>query len=472
MPGLVANMAKVNTYAFTLIAATLVAPLHVLAEELPPPAAPTTAPVTATPPPLPLAKQVYGPPISASADVRGALPPLDWGDAPRSIPAKLVDAIAEASRRNPSVVSAWFLVRASHADVRSAKWRRFPSVSTQINTWNTGADRAVGTLQVGVPVVAFGRIGAGIKRAEAEQNVALASWRQRVLEISTGATQAYFQYFFSQRREIILAEGVEEHRRLVESMTRRFEQEVSPLADLELARTRLAQMQQELASARSQRINWLNQLRELVQDPEFDPGIAPQFVAELYSTQWDDAPTKAVEYDAGRERLLAQAEAARAEITAARASLMPQLDAVYSYDEYNGSRAGLALKLQSAPGLSQLSAISGAEARFSQALTQVSDLERQLRQDITSQVIQNEAARERAAISTEASSTAGRVSQSYVRQFIAGRRSWLDVMNAVRESISAQLSDVEAKFTVMTTNSQLLLRTGAWQPALLTEEEN
>lgn len=467
-----------NTYVYILALAIYVTPNKAVARDTSPSkggaaytaVAASDAPATAQP--QASAKPIYGPVLTTSVDVRGAMPPLAWDGAPPTVPPRLVEAIATASRRNPSVVSAWFLVRASHADVRSAKWRRFPSVSTQLNTWSSGTNRTIGTLQVGVPVITFGRIGAGIKRAEAEQDVALANWRQRVLEVTNNATQAYFQYFFSQRREIILAEGVEEHRRLVESMARRVEQEVSPLADLELARTRLAQMRQELAIARSQRTTWLSQLREVVQDPEFEPGIAPQFASELYGTDWQDAEAKAIAYDANRERLLAQAEAARTEIEAARASLLPQLDAVYSYDDYNGSRAGLALKVQSAAGLSQLSQINGAQARFSQALSQVSDLERQLRQDVVSQVIQNEAARERATIAADASSTASRVSESYVRQFIAGRRSWLDVMNAVRESITAELSDVEAKYTVMTTNAQLLIRTGEWQPTLITEEDN
>ena len=73
-------------------------------------------------------------------------------------------------------------------------------------------------------------------------------------------------------------------------------------------------------------------------------------------------------------------------------------------------------------------------------------------------------AKRRAAISTDASDTASRVSASYMRQFIAGRRSWLDVMNALREAVTAQLSQVDSELSVMSAASRLMLRSGRWRP--------
>jgi adhesin transport system outer membrane protein len=51
-----------------------------------------------------------------------------------------------------------------------------------------------------------------------------------------------------------------------------------------------------------------------------------------------------------------------------------------------------------------------------------------------------------------------------MRQFIAGRRSWLDVMNALREAVTAQLSKADAEVVVMSTAARLLLRSGRWHP--------
>lgn len=420
----------------------------------------------ATPIPSSGAK-TYGPNLPQAVNPRGQLPLLDWGDAPPTISSKLSEAVSKVSQRNPSVAAAWFAVRASDADLRAAKWRRFPTLSAQLNTWSRGTNQALPSLQVGLPVYTFGRIGAGINKAEADQALAVSAWRQRVLELAATVSQTYYQYLLSAERGAILAEGAAEHERLVASIERRVRQEVSPLADLELARGRSAQIQQELNIAAAQRSTALGVLRELIQDPEFEPGTIAPFAAANFVEEWGGAEQEAIDYDPARERLRAQALAASHEIAAAKAAIFPQLDAVYSYDEVFGSRVGLALKLQSAAGLSQFAQVSSAQARYSQALSQIGDLERQLRQDVASQVILYRAARARASISTEASFTAGRVSASYVRQFIAGRRSWLDVMNAVRENISARLLETDAKFTVMSANSQLYLRTGKWQPQII-----
>jgi adhesin transport system outer membrane protein len=51
-----------------------------------------------------------------------------------------------------------------------------------------------------------------------------------------------------------------------------------------------------------------------------------------------------------------------------------------------------------------------------------------------------------------------------MRQFIAGRRSWLDVMNALRETVSAQAGLAQAEVTAMSTSVRLQLRSGRWQP--------
>ena len=56
--------------------------------------------------------------------------------------------------------------------------------------------------------------------------------------------------------------------------------------------------------------------------------------------------------------------------------------------------------------------------------------------------------------------TAQNVSESYGRQFLAGRKSWLDVMNTARDLVSTQvqLADAEA--------SQL---TVSWRLAVITQ---
>jgi adhesin transport system outer membrane protein len=51
-----------------------------------------------------------------------------------------------------------------------------------------------------------------------------------------------------------------------------------------------------------------------------------------------------------------------------------------------------------------------------------------------------------------------------MRQFLAGRKTWIDVMNAVRESNAARTGLTEAKISAMSSAARLRLRTCRWAP--------
>jgi len=63
-----------------------------------------------------------------------------------------------------------------------------------------------------------------------------------------------------------------------------------------------------------------------------------------------------------------------------------------------------------------------------------------------------------------AAETTARVTESLLRQFVAGRRTWLDVMNAVREGVAAKAALVQVESSAMASAARLQLRTCAWQP--------
>ena len=203
---------------------------------------------------------------------------------------------------------------------------------------------------------------------------------------------------------------------------------------------------------------------ELIADPNYELGPMPYYDPEVKLTGKESLEDQAVAYDPTLQRLFAEADIARASLDERKASLLPQLSAQYTYDEFFGSRVGVSLRSQTTGGLSQFSEVRGARLRIQSALEDIRVSEQQLRRDIESALIQYEASKRRAEISKSAASTAANVSASYTRQFIAGRRSWLDVMNALREAINAQIGQSDAEITVMSTATLLLLRSGRWRP--------
>ncbi len=412
------------------------------------------------PDPEPAAAQVYGPPAPKAE--KGRIPDISWTESPPQVPSALDEAINIVTRNYPSAKSARAALAAAASDVSAAKWLRFPALTGNLSYLNNDSTPEP-QVAVELPVWTGGRIGAGIRRARASEDASSAGYVETVQTLALTTVQAYFEIARLAQREQLLAESLQEHRRLVGTIERRYEQEVSPLADLELARSRAAQIEQEYTVTRSQRRTTLRILAELIADPNYDLGTIPAYkIVEIDNR--DGLEDQTVAYDPSLKRLNALVDVARADLDSRKASIFPQLNAQYSYDDVFGSRVGMVLRQQTSGGLSQISQIESSRLRIQGALEDVRVTDQQLRRQVANDLIDYDAAKARATISMSASDTASRVSESYMRQFIAGRRSWLDVMNALREAVTAQLGKVDAQVAAMATSVRLILRSGRWHP--------
>ncbi|HKX79746.1 MAG TPA: TolC family protein [Novosphingobium sp.] len=403
----------------------------------------------------------YGPPSPKAR--KGVVPAMGWTEPTFEVPPALEEAVQTVTKNYPSVQAARAALRAAASDVKAAKWLRFPSIGANMSYLdNQGSPQP--QLVVEAPIWSGGRIGASIQRAKAEEDVTSAAYVETVQDLALTTVQTYFEIARLTEREKMFAESLREHLRLVETMERRVDQEVSPQADLELARSRAAQIEQEYTETRSQRRTQLRVLAELIADPDFQLGPIPFYDPDSKMTDLTSLEDQAVAFDPTLHRLYGQTDVARAELAAKKASILPQVNAQYSYDDIFGSRVGVVVRSQTTGGLSQFAEVSSARTRIQAELERARVAEQTLRRDIASTIITYEAARERASISRSAAITASRVSASYTRQFIAGRRSWLDVMNALREAVSAQIGQSDAEFTAMAAGTVLLLRSGRWRP--------
>ncbi len=382
-------------------------------------------------------------------------PPNPAGDA------YLGDLLSSAASSHPTIAAARATIRAAGADVRSARWQAFPSVSVE-GLWLTERhnSRQV-SLVVDQPIWTGGRISSSIKRSKAYRDAAIAAYREAVLDIMVNVSQSYREYHRLDSKYGILQESLAEHRSLVQTMERRVTQEVSPLADLELARSRAAQIEQQVATTAAQRSSSLQQLRELVGNPGLMPA-APPPDGPLGDLDSEELVARTLAFDPTRQRLMSEADAARAESAATAAAILPQLSGQYSYDADYGHRVGLVLKAQTSGGLSSFSNASAARQREQAAQLRVSAAEREIRERTISDIAEYNSARNRIASTGRARDAAERVRESYVRQFVSGRRTWLDVMNAVREATTAASDAVDAQAQAHQARDRLLMRSGAW----------
>jgi adhesin transport system outer membrane protein len=247
-------------------------------------------------------------------------------------------------------------------------------------------------------------------------------------------------------------------------MERRVSQEVSPRSDLDLARSRAAQVRQEMTTVSAQRYAALQRFYELVGDTNFELGPVPEYAEGRHHPAAEGAVPEALQCSPTLRRRRAEAQVAVADAKVAKASIYPQVGLLGSYSRIAGPQVGLSVRAQTSGGLAPFASAEAARSRAQTADLQISVAERETRETVVLDVVENTSARGRIESSSAAAEAAGAVTESFMRQFITGRRTWLDVMNAVRESNAARIGLTEAKISAMGSGTRLRLRTCRWIP--------
>ena len=402
------------------------------------------------------------------------LPAEDLGPSGGSLPGAIRQAIAT----HPYIAAARDSASAAGADLDAAKWLRAPSLSVQ-ETILTEQSQYSALQQkkrqlsgiIDQPVWTGGRISGQIDKASQLKVAAAAKFDEVALTVAINVSQAYFEVQRLQQRREILTGSLAEHRRMVDTMQRRFEQEVSPQSDLQLAQSRHAQIEQQLSLTRALLGAAQQRLRELVGDERFDPTDAISAPVVIANNTPDEEIRIALDFDPQRRRLQAESEASSAEVQIIKASTKPHVSLQYSYNETYKSQFGIVMKAQIDNGLSRMVEADAQRLRQKASVMQIAAAERELRNLLTADRIEYESATSRRGIADEAAATTQLITESDLRQFTSGRRSWLDVMNAVRESMTARLDAVETRMSAMASGTRLMLRTGLWQPQQMDKKE-
>ena len=406
--------------------------------------------------------QVYGPPAEEPAPER---PPT-----PIAIPIPLDQAASLAATTHPLVGATEAEAKALEAELRGAKRGRYPSLSVEALAATSGssfADQDGLTLNAALeqPIWTGGRINGGIARARANLGAGESRIDQAQRQIVNEVIRAYYDYVLADERLAVLEGSLNKHNDLLASIERRVKQEVSPLADLTLGRSRTAQVELDLTSTRELRETAKLRLSELTGGVEITPTLPPPSVVDILPPE-DLAIAEAAGCDPSLAVLTNLIAAAEAQRDVAKAQLLPQVLLQLSQNEITGARAALVLRMQLSNGASEFTAIESSDARIQRALAEFGEAQRRRREELRRQYILVRASNSRIEVGALAADAADQIVASYRRQFIAGRRSWLDVMNAVREAASARLLESNARVTAATGTAQILALTCRWQPSL------
>jgi adhesin transport system outer membrane protein len=379
----------------------------------------------------------------------------------------LDDALRLAVSQHPVIDQRRSLQDAAKGALDTANRSRWPSLSGQ-----TGKDyygKATFTVRVEQALWTGGRLTGQIDQANAGVQSAAAALEESQQDILVRTVIAYTELGRLESRATAARANVAEHERLRTMIFNRIDSQITPGSDGTLVSARLAQANAELgqilalsARARTTLAQLVGQSINAIAVP-----LAPMFGVKLLESAVDAA----LIFSPTLRRLDAQAEAAYAEVRIRRALALPQI-VLRHENTQGGQQPGhstyVALEYQTGAGLSNHRQSVEAEARYRAALAEKEAARRSVIEttsadwaDLASFKIQTSDLQ--AQVQAQAL-----VHESYVRQYVVGRKNWIELLNAQRELAQARYALADVEWGELRSQLQLQLTTGELSAATLT----
>jgi adhesin transport system outer membrane protein len=391
-------------------------------------------------------------------------------------PLNLPYLLEQANLYHPSMQAARIDARASTEDLLAVQRQRWPTVSAVLeeggSTPASSTSVASRVLRLEQTLWDSGRTSALIAEAEVFTNIG----QTRIsLQRQTLALQAVtaWQNLLASRDRVALAQAtILKLSAYRDQIQRRIANEVSPAIDLELVQSRMLQTQVELTQARTtlkaaltrlEQVSGVNNLALHLQNLPAMSGLeATSEMPGLFSgTDW--ALAASAHPSVAKARF--EQKAAEQRILAKQAEQWPQVYArldqpVASTNSTNKTSSFLGLRYTPGAGFSTLAeakALSSRAASLEQGTEAAVREVFEAMQTDRDEFLNN---RERIEALTTAVEGSDKVLDSYGRQFTAGRKTWQDLMNAVREVAQNQYALADANAAMLGAMYRLQIRLG------------
>ena len=384
-----------------------------------------------------------------------------WPGVSMATALRLADALSLAATHHPSVKAKQAEVQAAQADLETAKWSRYPTVSTEATA---SGGRPQAALLVQQPLWTGGKIDAQNRLAQAQLTLVEAGLQETRNSLMQQAGQQFFEVLRWHQRLDVARKTEDEHRKLLELIQRRVTAEISPLTDQVLASARFQQaVSERIQFGRSMQTAQLA-LQQLVSEPY--TGLKAPTRLALPKQEEGVAIEASKSHSAELLRWRTQQEVAQAQIDMAQAGLFPTLALAHRHNLGANDNAALpnrtylSLQFSPGPGFSARSAAAAARSRLENSLQNTVVFERQLAQQVRTALAELDALAQQVEPARLLVAATEEVVASYLRQYQIGKKNWLDVLNALREGAQAHYSAVDVASNTQSLQLRLMLLTG------------
>jgi adhesin transport system outer membrane protein len=376
--------------------------------------------------------------------------------------------IASALQNHPAIQVQQAQARAASASLDSANWQFFPTPSVALERASTGSsdaayagDSTVSTLRLQQPLWTGGRLTAGREKAKAAILVSETALEETRQQLALRVLQTYCDWLAAHLKVQAHEKSLATHVRLREQVKRRIELGASAESDLILAMGRLQSVTADISLANAQKNTALARLRQLTGNPIDEPALSSAIAAPRpLAGELQSLLDLALATHPTIKKAQAQAQVQEFVVAERRADLSPEVyvRAERQFGNFSSrnappeNRIFIGLSSRFGAGLSSLSHVEGAKAEHQALLAEVDVQSRSVSEQVLADHALATSSTGRLEALRATLKAATQVAESYDRQFLSGRKTWLDVMNAARElaQTEVQLADIEASQVIVT----------------------
>lgn len=367
--------------------------------------------------------------------------------------AGVVQALQSVLRLHPAVQGKRAELAAKQSAAESARAQRLPSLSAQ---WaaqkNDQADGNPASVRMRQPLWAFGRIDSTIAVADADTQAEMADLQRLQRQLLDQTAAAYVRAWGARLRMQVGHDNQSELQRLRERIRRRMGGELASSADVRLAEARLVQGRMQRDRLETEWLLAQTELEALARTPVDSTLPVPMEIllpgSRRSLADWLRLGEEAHADLAFKTRRLRLAEAeVERERLAPMPSLYLQADRSFQTASANpGATVGVVLEaaldnLGAASRGRVAAALSRREAAVADRLSTLNDIQRTIR----TLHLQRETQRQLREDQGQSVTDLKLLLDSYQRQYEAGYKSWLDVLNMQRELTEQRLAQVQAE---------------------------
>lgn len=356
-------------------------------------------------------------------------------------PLQVNQLISMAVQTHPLVGAAVADRQATLEGVTAAKlgYLPTPSLSSQYDS----NDGNITSFAVSQPLWTGGKLTADVNRAINDDRAANAKILEQQNEVAKNTIDVWQSYIYALSLQELYINNLKQLEEFEAMMQRRVSQGVSAKIELDLVTNRILQDQNSLQGAIEQQRIAEARLEQMIGVSVGAPSgmnvaeMAKQ-AKEQSQNYGDLAFAQISENHPSVIRQRFEIDSARYEVKSQRASQMPTVYVQYKNDYHHRNNrfednVTVGVSYNPGAGFSNIALARASEARVQSLIQSQEAARRTVMENIQTQYQQFVSARDQELSLTAAVAGAQIVLNSYRRQFIAGRKSWLEVLNSLRD---------------------------------------